>query len=133
MTSPRPRTLRATALATGVAVVGLALAGCSTTNRITTEDPYGPSDGIRVALGDVRGSNLLVVSEAEGEPGNLLGGLVNEGTEPRTVTVSRATTRPTSSSARRRPCCSVAATLPRTGRRASSSSRSTSPRARCSR
>jgi hypothetical protein len=88
VTSPRPRTLRATALATGVAVLGLALAGCSTTNRITTADPYGPSDGIRVELGDVRGSNLLVVSEAEGEPGNLLGGLVNEGTEPRTVTVS---------------------------------------------
>ena len=88
MTSPRPRTLRATALAAGVAVVGLALAGCSATNRITTDDPYGASDGIRVVLGDVRGSNLLVVSEAKGEPGNLLGGLINDSTEDRTVTVS---------------------------------------------
>ena len=37
MTSPRPRTLRAAALAVGVAVAGLALAGCSATNPITTQ------------------------------------------------------------------------------------------------
>ncbi|MEZ0446768.1 hypothetical protein [Cellulomonas sp. ICMP 17802] len=88
MTSPRPRTLRAAALAAGGVVVGLVLAGCSATNPITTEDPYGASDGIRMTLGDVRGSNLLVVSAAKGEPGNLLGGLINDGTEDRTVTVA---------------------------------------------
>lgn len=92
MTSPRPRTLRAAALAAGAAAVGLVLAGCSATNPITTEDPYGASDGVRMTLGDVRGSNLLVVSEAEGEPGNLLGGLINDGTENRVVTVSAGDT-----------------------------------------
>jgi hypothetical protein len=88
VTSPRPRTLRAAALAAGVAVVGLALAGCSATNQITTENPYSASDGVRVVVGDVRGSNLLVISSAKGEPGTLIGGLVNDGDEPRTVTVA---------------------------------------------
>jgi len=92
VTSPRPRTLRAAALAAGVAVVGLVLAGCSATNPITTEDPYGASDGVRMTLGDVRGSNRRVVSEAKGEPGSLLGGLINNSTEDRVVTVSAGDT-----------------------------------------
>ena len=88
MTSPRPRTLRATALVVGVAVAGLTLAGCSATNPITTEDQYSASDGVRFTLGDVRGSNLHVLVEAEGEPGTLQGGLVNEGDEDRSVTLA---------------------------------------------
>ncbi|WP_456846374.1 hypothetical protein [Cellulomonas sp. P5_C6] len=91
MTSPRPRTLRAAALVVGATVAGLALAGCSATNGITTEDPYSAADGIRFTLGDVRGSNLLVVSAAKGEPGTVLGGLINDGDKDRTVTVSDGT------------------------------------------
>ncbi|NUU18876.1 hypothetical protein HP550_16610 [Cellulomonas humilata] len=88
MTSPRPRTLRATALAAGLAVAGLVLAGCSATNPMTTEDQYSASDGVRVTLGDVRASNLLVLSAAEGDVGSLQGGLVNESSEDRTVTLA---------------------------------------------
>jgi hypothetical protein len=87
VTSPRPRALRAAALAVGV-VAGLTLAGCSATNQITTEDEYSASDGVRFTLGDVRGSNLLVLTEAEGEPGTLQGGLINDGDEDRSVTVA---------------------------------------------
>ena len=88
MTSPRPRTLRAAALVVGVTVAGLALAGCSATNPITTQDQYSASDGVRFTIGDVRGSNLLVLTAAEGDPGTLQGGLINEGSEDRSVTIA---------------------------------------------
>lgn len=88
MTSPRPRTLRVAALTTGLAVAGLVLAGCSATNPMTTEDQYSASDGVRVTLGDVRASNLLVLSAAEGDVGSMQGGLVNQSSEDRTVTLA---------------------------------------------
>jgi hypothetical protein len=88
VTSPRPRTLRVAALTAGIAVAGLVLAGCSATNQITTEDEYSASDGVRLVLGDVRGSNLIVLVAAEGDPGTLQGGLINDGVEDRSVTVS---------------------------------------------
>ena len=88
MTSPRPRTLRAAALVVGVAVAGLTLAGCSATNPITTQDEYSSSDGVRFTLGDVRGSNLHVLVAAQGDPGTLQGGLINESNEDRSVTLA---------------------------------------------
>ena len=88
MTSPRPRAHRALALAVGVAVAGLTLAGCSLTNQITTQDEYSTSDGVRFTLGDVRGSNLHVLVAAEGEPGTLQGGLINDSREDRSVTLA---------------------------------------------
>jgi len=88
VTSPRPRTLRAAALVVGVAVAGLTLAGCSATNPITTQDEYSSSDGVRFTLGDVRGSNLHVLTAAEGDPGTLQGGLINDGSEDRSVTLA---------------------------------------------
>ena len=88
MTSPRPRTLRAAALTAGLAVATLALAGCSATNQITTEDQYSASDGVRLTLGDVRASNLLVLSAGEGDVGALQGGLINDSSEDRSVTLA---------------------------------------------
>jgi len=88
VTSPRPRTLRAAALVVGVAVAGLALAGCSATNPITTQNAYSSSDGVRFTLGDVRGSNLHVLVAAQGDPGTLQGGLINDGSEDRSVTLA---------------------------------------------
>jgi hypothetical protein len=66
----------------------LALAGCSSTNAIQTDRPYAPGEGVRVALGDVRAENLLVVGTAQGEPGALSGALANGGREDVDVTVS---------------------------------------------
>ncbi len=88
MTSLRPRTFRAAALAAGLAVAGSVLAGCSATNPITTENQYSASDGVRATLGDVRASNLLVLTAAEGATGAMYGGLINDGAEDRTVTVA---------------------------------------------
>jgi hypothetical protein len=88
VTSPRPRTLRAAALVVGVAVAGLALAGCSATYPNTTQNAYSSSDGVRFTLGDVRGSNLHVLVAAEGDPGTLQGGLINDSAEDRSVTLA---------------------------------------------
>ena len=66
-----------------------ALAGCSAVNPITTNEPYAPSDGVRVELGDaLRAENLLVISDAKGEPGALIGGLTNDGTDDARVTIT---------------------------------------------
>ncbi|MFE5310492.1 hypothetical protein [Isoptericola sp. NPDC056605] len=92
--SARPARLVAAA---SVMAGALLLAACSPT--ITTK-PYAPSDGVRVNLTDqVRGINLMIVSEGEGEPGAVLGALANgsaedvdfvlaaEGAEPISLTV----------------------------------------------
>lgn len=74
--SARPaRTVAAASVLAGA----LLLAACSPT--ITTK-PYAPSDGVRVNLTDhVRGINLMVVTNGEGEPGALLGALANDSAE----------------------------------------------------
>ncbi|GCE75740.1 hypothetical protein [Cellulomonas biazotea] len=94
MTSPRLRTPRLLVLA-GVVAAGLVLAGCSATNPITTEDEYAASDGVLVTLGDVRGSNLLVLTAGEGEPAVLHGALTNDGAEEETVTLTLDGAEPT--------------------------------------
>jgi len=68
-----------TVAAASVMAGALLLAACSPT--ITTK-PYAPSDGVRVNLTDhVRGINLMVVTEGEGEPGSVLGALANDSSE----------------------------------------------------
>ena len=91
MTSPRPRTRRLRA-ATGLAVAGLAaaltLTGCSYTNPMTTEDAYNSSDGVGARIGDIKAINFLIVSEAKGEPGALLGALENSGDDDALVQIA---------------------------------------------
>jgi hypothetical protein len=74
------RGARTIALAAVSATGALLLAACAPS---TTTLNYDPSDGVGVSvLGeqdtDLRGINLMVVSAAEGEAGNLLGALANE-------------------------------------------------------
>jgi hypothetical protein len=95
VTSLRPRTRRLLALTGGAAVLGVVLAGCSATNPMTTEDQYSASDGVRFVLGDVRGTNLLVLSQAKGDVGRLEGALVNDGDEDQTVTLTFGDADPT--------------------------------------
>ena len=91
MTSLRPRSRRLRA-ATGLAVAGLAVAvtltGCSQTNQITTEKEYNSSDGVGGRVGHIRAINMLVVSEAKGDPGTLLGALQNTGTDDENVALT---------------------------------------------
>ena len=71
-----------------VAVLALALAGCSATNPIQTDKPYSPGDGVRAQLGDIRAENLLAVTSAAGDPGALSGALVNSGSSNALVTLT---------------------------------------------
>ncbi|GAA4287063.1 hypothetical protein [Georgenia daeguensis] len=77
------RTTRRTRLAALAALGGtLTLSGCAVANPITTAEPYAPSDGIRVAVSDeVVVENLMILTEGEGQPGHLLGAVVNRSGE----------------------------------------------------
>ena len=66
------------ALAAGVVGLGLVLSACS---PITTDKPYAASDGVRAQAGDMTVENIMIVTEGEGQPGRLLGGATNTGTE----------------------------------------------------
>ena len=69
------------AVAPVVAAALVALAGCSATNPITSDDPYSASDGVRGEVGDVTAENLFLLTAAKGDPGALQGALTNRGDE----------------------------------------------------
>lgn len=75
--------------------VGLALAvaaGLGACSPITTQIQYAASDGVRVAVSDtVTVQNLMIVAAAEGAPGAVQGGVVNNGSEPATVAIGDVT------------------------------------------
>lgn len=86
------RGARTIALAAVSATGALLLAACA---PITTDLNYDPSDGVGVSvLGeenrDLRGINLMVVSAAEGEAGNVLGALANETADDASFTLEAA-------------------------------------------
>jgi len=83
LTPPRPRS----AALLVAASAGLVLSGCSFYSPDTSLKPYAPSDGLQTELGDVLVRNVFVVSEGGGEPGLLVGALVNRGEEDATVGV----------------------------------------------
>ena len=57
-----------------------ALTGCSITNPIQTQVLYAASDGARITLGEsIEAENFLLLTEAEGEPGALIGAVTNRG------------------------------------------------------
>jgi len=63
------------------AIAVTALAGCSYVNPITTKDNYAASDGTQLVVGDIEALNLIVVTEAEGEPATMIGTLQNSSSE----------------------------------------------------
>lgn len=66
----------------------LLLSGCLVNSPTTTQIRYAPADGVEIdgATMDVR--DLLVVSHGNGSPGVVLGSVVNQTSEPITITVS---------------------------------------------
>jgi len=63
---------------------------------IQTSVPYQPADGVAVDLGEVQVRDLVVIAGAKGEVGTLSGMVLNNGTEPVTVTFAAGTTGTTS-------------------------------------
>ncbi|KPN18279.1 MULTISPECIES: hypothetical protein [Arthrobacter] len=71
------------AAAAGVIALSLLGAtGCSAVNDQATTMEYSPSDGIVQDLGDLQLRNILVVSEGDGEPGRLMGTVINDSADP---------------------------------------------------
>jgi len=70
------------------AVAFAALAGCSATNPIQTRYVYSASDGARVTVGTtIEAKNLLVLTNAQGEPGALIGAVTNRGAQDTVVAI----------------------------------------------
>jgi len=88
LTPLRPRS----AALLAAAAAGLVLSGCSFSSPDTSLQPYAPADGLQTEMGDVLVRNMLVVSEGGGEPGLLVGALVNRGQEDTIVQVEVADT-----------------------------------------
>ncbi|HEX5331980.1 MAG TPA: hypothetical protein VFW79_04990 [Cellulomonas sp.] len=91
MIRARSSLLHRLAAAGVVALAGLALAGCSATNEITTAKAYSASDGVRAVLGDITAENLIVLTSAQGAPAALQGAFTNRGTAAITVSITSGT------------------------------------------
>lgn len=63
------------------ALAVVALAGCSYVNPITTQEYYAASDGVHLNIDDIEAQNLILFSAGQGEPGALVGTLVNRGSD----------------------------------------------------
>lgn len=77
----------------GLVLAALALSSCAWASPDSTNISYAPSDGIRVELNDagtVRVENLMVLTAGEGEDAQLFGAVVNDTSEPVTVTIEAA-------------------------------------------
>lgn len=74
-----------TVVAAIIALVFL-LSACS---PVMTQNRYAAGDGVRADLGDsVHLENLLIITEAEGSPGTLVGAVVNTTAEPLLVALA---------------------------------------------
>ncbi|MFT4148517.1 MAG: hypothetical protein QM632_06985 [Micrococcaceae bacterium] len=78
---------RVATLAVATSAIGLT-AGCSYTNPQGTAIEHPLSDGVQAEIGNVKFRNILIVSEAKGSPGRILGAAVNEGNQPVNMTIT---------------------------------------------
>lgn len=74
-------------VALGAAVL-LGTTGCAFITHQATTEIYTPSDGVNIpASGPLKVRNVLIVSEAEGEAGNMIAAVVNESDESHTLNI----------------------------------------------
>lgn len=66
------------------------LGGCAVFSPVQTDYVYQPADGINASFGDLDLRGVLVVADAEGGPGSVVGQLVNNGTESVDVSIGTA-------------------------------------------
>lgn len=83
-TSRRPT---AAALALGLATLAMVASGCSLASP-TVDATYAAGDGTNADLDDVKLRNFLVVSQARGKPGVVLGAVTTTGAQPVQVHLS---------------------------------------------
>lgn len=71
------------------AITLAALTGCSVTNPIQTQTVYSASDGARIVVGEtIEAKNLIVLTNAQGEAGALIGAVTNRGSQDAVVTIN---------------------------------------------
>lgn len=77
---------RTTAVVAAAMLGATVLAACSTQSPPQTNVPYQPADGINVTLGSIEARGLVLVSAAKNAAGVMVGSLINNGSDPVTVT-----------------------------------------------
>lgn len=82
--------LQRLSLIAAIGVGALAFTGCSAINQQSTTLVYSASDGVRKNMGQVELRNVLVVSEAAGSAGRLIGTFYNQSDADITLTFSGA-------------------------------------------
>ncbi|MCK6067515.1 MULTISPECIES: DNA modification methylase [Microbacterium] len=81
----KPRLIASAAL--GVAVL-LGATGCAFITPQATTIVYSPADGVNIPdSGPLKVRNVLIVSEGDGEAGNMIAAIVNETDEPHTLNI----------------------------------------------
>ncbi len=77
-------------LIAAIGVGALAFTGCSAINQQSTTMVYSASDGVRLDMGQLELRNVLIISEAAGDPGRVVGTFYNQADADVTLTVSGA-------------------------------------------
>ncbi|MDG2496889.1 MAG: hypothetical protein P8M68_01750 [Aquiluna sp.] len=72
-----------TALLASVLTI-VALSGCSLSRDVASLDPYAPSDGVLMDIGDLKARNFLLI-KGTGSEALLIGSIVNSGLEAMTA------------------------------------------------
>lgn len=68
--------------------LALTVSGCQYTSEITTMKTYDPGDGVSAQIGALHVNDLLVISQQQGGPGNVLGLAINGSGQPERISVS---------------------------------------------
>lgn len=70
------------------AILTAGLTGCGVVSPIMTAEDYPAGDGSMIIVDDVRGLNLMIATEGEGENGVLLGAVANRGSDDHAVAIA---------------------------------------------
>ena len=75
-------------LIAAIGIGAMAFTGCSAINQQSTTMEVTVSDGVHLDMGPLELRNVLIISEAAGDPGNLVGTLYNTSDSDITLTVN---------------------------------------------
>ncbi|MHA7271483.1 hypothetical protein [Arthrobacter sp. HLT1-20] len=82
--------LQRLSLIAAIGVGAMAFTGCTAINPQSTTTVYSASDGVRLNMGQLELRNVLVVSDAAGSAGRLIGTFYNQSDADITLTISGA-------------------------------------------
>lgn len=77
-------------LIAAIGIGAMAFTGCSAINQQSTTMVYSASDGVRLDMGQLELRNVLIISEAAGGPGRVVGTFYNQADSDITLTISGA-------------------------------------------